>query len=323
MVLGKNIDYWNKSLTHPEQFLDDYYIFDDIIVNDQNLIDKIKQLRLLIITYCEMTEIDENETSKILDKIYNIIVSIENIQYTEFVAFWKNLDLSYSVFKYFKDPQESINILRDILKKYCKKRIELYNSLGYSNITVQALYDAGASRKKGMAGINKLEYLIKIKDVVHAEDWNSLKNANIAYFLPDSKDEKLFKEFCEKYHIQYEFGKTHQGKEPDMVLKVNQDFFIIEAKHINESGGAQNKQIVEAIDFIKNSESSNKIHYLSFMDGLYFYKFSQENITNNKINNQKIDKINNQKIDIEEALKNHENNFFVNTYGFKSLLNDL
>jgi hypothetical protein len=317
MGLRKNIYYWNESLTHPEQFLDDYYIFDDIIVNDQNLIEKIKQLRLLIITYCEMTEIDENVTSKILDKIYNIIVSIENIQYTEFVAFWKNLDLSYSVFKDFKNSPESINILRDILKKYCEKRFELYNSLGYSNITVQALYDAGASRKKGMAGINKLEDLIKsrFKDVVHAEDWNSLENANIAYFLPDSKDEKLFKEFCEIYKIQFEFGKTHQGKEPDMVLKVNQDFFIIEAKHINESGGAQDKQIVEVIDFIKNSESSNKIHYLSFMDGLYFNKFSQENITNNKINNQKRN--------IEEALENHENNFFVNTYGFKTLLNDL
>jgi len=317
MGLRKNIEYWNESLTHPEKFLDDYYIFDDIIVNDQNLIEKIKQLRFLIITYCKMTEIDENVTSKILDKIYNIIVSIENIQYTEFVAFWKNLDLSYSIFKDFKNSPESINILRDILEKYCEKRFELYNSLGYSNITVQALYDAGASRKKGMAGINKLEDLIKsrFEDVVHAEDWNSLEIANIAYFLPDSKDEKLFKEFCEIYKIQFEFGKTHQGKEPDMVLKVNQDFFIIEAKHINESGGAQDKQIVEVIDFIKNSESSNKIHYLSFMDGLYFNKFSQENITNNKINNQKRN--------IEEALKNNENNFFVNTYGFKILLNDL
>jgi len=317
MGLRRNIEYWNESLTHPEQLLDDYYIFDDIIVNDQNLIEKIKQLRLLIITYCKMTEIDENVTSKILDKIYNIIVSIENIQYTEFVAFWKNLDLSYSVFKDFKNSPEPTNILRDILKKYCEKRFELYNSLGYSNITVQALYDAGASRKKGMAGINKLEDLIKsrFKDVIHAEDWNSLENANIAYFLPDSKDEKLFKEFCGIYNIQFEFGKTHQGKEPDMVLKVNQDFFIIEAKHINESGGAQDKQIVEVIDFIKNSESSNKIHYLSFMDGLYFNKFSQENITNNKINNQKRN--------IEEILENHENNFFVNTYGFKSLLNDL
>jgi len=317
MGLRRNIEYWNESLTHPEQLLDDYYIFDDIIVNDQNLIEKIKQLRLLIITYCKMTEIDENVTSKILDKIYNIIVSIENIQYTEFVAFWKNLDLSYSVFKDFKNSPEPTNILRDILKKYCEKRFELYNSLGYSNITVQALYDAGASRKKGMAGINKLEDLIKsrFKDVIHAEDWNSLENANIAYFLPDSKDEKLFIEFCEIYKIQFEFGKTHQGKEPDMVLKVNQDFFIIEAKHINESGGAQDKQIVEVIDFIKNSESSNKIHYLSFMDGLYFNKFSQENITNNKINNQKRN--------IEEILENHENNFFVNTYGFKSLLNDL
>ena len=317
MGLRKNIEYWNESLTHPEKFLDDYYIFDDIIVNDQNLIEKIKQLRFLIITYCKMTEIDENVTSKILDKIYNILVSIENIQYTEFVAFWKNLDLSYSIFKDFKNSPESINILRDILEKYCEKRFELYNSLGYSNITVQALYDAGASRKKGMAGINKLEDLIKsrFEDVVHAEDWNSLEIANIAYFLPDSKDEKLFKEFCEIYKIQFEFGKTHQGKEPDMVLKVNQDFFIIEAKHINESGGAQDKQIVEVIDFIKNSESSNKIHYLSFMDGLYFNKFSQENITNNKINNQKRN--------IEEALKNNENNFFVNTYGFKILLNDL
>jgi len=317
VVLRENMYYWNVSLTHPEPLLDDYYIFDDIIVNDQNLIDKIKQLRLLIITYCEMAKIDEDVTSKILDKIYNIIISIENIQYTEFVAFWKSLDLTYSVFKDFKNSPKLINILKDILKRYCEKRIELYNSLGYSNITVQALYDAGASRKKGMAGINKLEDLVKsrFKDVVHAKDWNSLKNTKIAYFLPDSKDENLFKEFCKRYNIQFEFGKNHQGKEPDMVLKVNQDFFIIEAKHINESGGGQDKQIVEVIDIINNSESSNKIHYLSFLDGLYFNEFSHGDITNNKINNQKRD--------IEEALKNHENNFFVNTCGFRTLLNDL
>jgi len=136
----------------------------------------------------------------------------------------------------------------------------------------------------------------------------------VGYFLPDKGDKSLFTNFCKELKVKYKFGTEHQGKEPDIVLKINDHFFIIEAKHIKESGGAQDKQIVEIIEFIKYSETNRKIHYLSFVDGVYF---------NNFVWNDKDSKISRQRKDIEEYLKTNKNNFFVNTLGFITLLNDL
>jgi hypothetical protein len=314
MVLRDNLYYWEESLRNPEPIADDYYIYDEIIVLNENLIQKVARLRELIISYCVMKEMSENATSKILDEIYNIITSIDNIQYTEFVAFWKTLDISYSIFK--KLPNEK-HILKELLEKYCERRRKLYDQLGYSNVTVQALYDSGVSRKKGISGIEKLIDLVQktFGNIVRIKDLVSLINIPVGYFLPDGGDEKLFNAFCNKFNLQYKFGKDHQGKLPDMVLKVNEHFFIIEAKHIKETGGAQDKQINEIIEFIRYTENLKNIHYLAFMDGIYFNNFIWAKLSNTKINMQRRT--------IEKYLKENKNNFFVNTAGFKALLKDL
>ncbi|MGB9760275.1 MAG: hypothetical protein ACPLZG_10655, partial [Thermoproteota archaeon] len=306
MVLRDNIYYWNESLKHPEPVLDSYYIFDEIIVSDKNLIQKVERLRELIISYCVMIEKDKNAASKILDEIHSIIISTDKIQYTEFAAFWKVLDISYSVLKELTDQKF---ILEGLLQEYCKRRRKLYDELGYSNVTVQALYDSGASRKKGSSGIEKLVDLMQkiFSNMSHVKNLHILTTVPIGYFLPDKGDKNLFKEFCRKYNIRYEFGKAHQEKEPDIVLKVKDHFFIMEAKHIKESGGAQDKQIVEAIEFIKYSENSNNIHYLSFMDGVYFNNFIWIRNDSSKVSQQKAD--------IEKYLNENKSNFFVNTGG--------
>ncbi len=113
---------------------------------------------------------EKNSAEKILDEIYQILISMDKIQYTEFIAFWKVLDISYSAFK--KMPGQK-SVLKNILQFYCKKRRKLYDKLGYSNVTVQALYDMGTSRRKGVSSINKLLAMLKIifkEDVYHAKD---------------------------------------------------------------------------------------------------------------------------------------------------------
>lgn len=315
MVLKENIDYWKKSLGHPEPAADEYYIFDEIIVSDKRLIKNVERLRELIISYCVLIEKDEKAASKILDEIYRIIIFLDKIQYTEFIAFWKALDMSYSIFK--NIPNQKV-ILTELLKKYCERRRKLYDTLGYSNVTVQALYDSGTSRRKGASGIIKLVDLTgKIfGEVKHVKHMYDLERYKVAYFLPDKGDKGLFKEFCKKHNVKYQFGKDHQGKDPDIVLKVNGHFFIIEAKHIKEPGGAQNKQIVETIEFIKYSETSDIIHYVSFMDGVYFNYFIWASA-------EKSSKVNRQKSAIESHLRKNKNNFFVNTFGIKTLFEDL
>ena len=317
MVLKRNIEYWQISLKNPEPAADEYYIFDEVIIEDKELIQKIERLRELIISYCVMLNKDKKAAEKILDEIYELIISIDKIQYTEFIAFWKALDMSFSVFK--KLPNQKL-ILAELLEKYCLRRRQLYDKLGYSNVTVQALYDSGASRKKGTAGIIKVldltSKILGLKKDEHLKTIKEVETYNQGYFLPDKGDKRLFKLFCKRFNIAYQFGKDHQGKEPDIVLKIGNHFFIIEAKHIKESGGAQDKQIVETIEFIKYSENSKFIHYLSFMDGVYFNNFiwiPPENST----------KVNRQKEDIEKYLKDNPTNFFVNTAGLKEIFKDL
>lgn len=210
-----------------------------------------------------MIEKDKNSASKILDEIYEIIISMDKIQYTEFIAFWKVLDMSYSVFKKLPNQKYQKFILENLLQKYCEKRRKIYDKLGYSNVTVQALYDSGTSRKKGTSGIKKLVALIQktLGNIPRVKTVNELMTFPIAYFLPDKGDKYLFKEFCKKFGVQYKFGKDHQGKKPDMILKVKNRFFVIEAKHIKESGGAQDRQIGETIEFIRYSEEKGNIHY--------------------------------------------------------------
>ena len=247
MALKSNLEYWKYSLKHPEPIFEDYYIKDDLIVENKDLIEKVERLRELIISYCVIIEKNEETAQEILDEIYNIIVSVENINYSEFVSFWNAMDLSYSIFKKMDNKKE---VLKELLCEYCKRRRKIYDKLGYSNITVQALYDSGSSRKQGASGGDKLVDIVT--DIINATYTNNLsdfKNGDCCYFLPDGTDKKLFKEFIEKYSLNYEFGKNSQNKIPDMVLKIGDDIFVIEAKHIKESGGAQDKQIKEIIEF--------------------------------------------------------------------------
>ncbi len=312
-MLRQNLDYWEISLKNPEPIIDEYYTFDKLIVQNQNLIQKVERLRELITTYCVLLEIDRQALGKVLDEIYTITLH-ENIQYTEFIAFWKTLDLSYSSFGRLPEQDRKL-MLHKILEEYCEKRKKLYDDLGYSNIVVQALYDNGVSRKKGKAGTQKIANLILQKFMIAQKfgTIDELRDQILGYFLPD-KNKILFDEFIENYNIEYRFRQTYQGKLPDVVLKAKDHFFIIEAKHINETGGAQDKQIAELISFINQREPSQNIHYVAFLDGLYFNYF---------VNPPQESKVYQQKEAIENCLKRNQNNFFVNTAGFVNLLQDL
>jgi hypothetical protein len=325
--LRDNFYYWNESLKYKENIFDDSYFINQIIVNDEELISRVEKLRDLIVTYCVIKE-EQRDTEAVLQKIFNsilnLIESTEQIQYTEFVAFWKTLDISYSTFKDYSD-EEKKDILKSILELYCENRRKIYDRLGYTNTAIQALYDAGASRKKGKLGIRKIETLLQnilnISNTEHlkVENLKDFEGKKICYLLPDSNksDKEIFDDFIKRKNLDYRFGREHQNKYPDIVIKICEHYFIIEAKHIKESGGAQDKQIVEIIEFIKYSENIDNIHYVSFLDGIYFNKFISLKDKDNK------NKVLSQIRDIENALKYNKNNFFVNTYGLKLLIEDV
>jgi len=348
MALRDNIFYWKYSCNNPEDILDSFYIRSRTIITDEELIKAISKLRVYLSVCCLILQknlpLDKETKKKILDicliKIDELLETTKNIQYTEFVAFWKTLDISYSIFSSrflieFFGREYRKKVLYEIIEYYCKERKNLYDKEGYSNIVIQALYDDGTSKRQSNAGINKLESIIKkifptIQQVFRLTDLKTLK---YAYYIVDKNKEGVRnnKELCniirKELSIAYKFGDRYNYKVPDIIIKINNDIFIIEAKHIKELGGGQNKQILELIEFIKYGESNAKIHYVSFLDGLYFNFFAKiEKEIKKKSPDVKskrnITKLLKEYEDIKENLGKQKNNFFVNTAGFKQLMKD-
>lgn len=330
MTLKDNLEYWNISLNNRENYFEEYYITNEIIIDDTDLINKIHELRKTISNYCSLLnnqgELSKEDREKLIKKIYSLLESTENIEYSEFVAFWKALDISFSNYRKIKNKNKRLEILEHMIEEFCKNREKLYKKLGYSDVTIQTLYDAGSSRKKGKRGIKKLiDILNKISrneklQILEISKCEEFDEPNW-YFIPD-KNKELFKSFKSKFNIKYEFGRSRQNKLPDLIIKIGEIFFIIEAKHIKETGGAQSKQIRELIDFIRQKEENSNVHYVSYLDGTYFNKFID--ISKKKqMPSRKKNQILQQMKDIENSLKDFEQNFFVNSFGFEQLLRDL
>ena len=84
---------------------------------------------------------------------------------------------------------------------------------------------------------------------------------------------------------------------------------------MKEGGGAQSKQVVEVIDFIGFTEVQTDIHYVTFMDGIYFNRFNVTSQTKGK-----------KQTNVDSILKNlnkFKNNYFVNTAGLVEILKDI
>jgi hypothetical protein len=297
-MLKDGLFYWNYSLRNKDPFPDPYYINDVIIIDpkkDRRFLEKVNQLRDLITTYCCLIENKiEGSINEIVSKIKDILLNVNNINYTEFVAYWKALDTQYGTFKELPNQED---LLKKLLNNFCKRRRILYEKYGYTHTSIQALYDSGSSRSKGQ------KFKPKITDIV----------TSILKIEPIFIEKGNWRKLKKSLNLKYQFGNNHQNKIPDFYIRYKNHHIIGEAKHIHNTGGAQDKQISELIDFINQSEDDS-IHYLSFLDGLYMHRFSQKNLS---------DKLQQQKKDIEEALRIHPKNFFVNTEGFIKLLEDL
>lgn len=326
--MKNNIYYWEISLNNPEPVWEKIYMHNQVIVDDREYLQHVTRLRELIITYCTLFKTchcssggksDCQTLQRILVEIDKILMDakIKNIEYTEFVAFWKCLDLSFSIYRKEEEVQRRFSILQDVLKEYCESRRLLYDRLSYTHIVQQALYDANKASRQGNLGLKKIQFVLKeaigeqAATEVLSRDMSSFLEKELGQFVP--RDIVSFNELMQNLKARYPFGTRYQGKVPDLVVKFGKNAFVIEAKHIKESGGAQDKQISEIIDFIQQQEPvESPVHYVAFLDGTYFNLFA-------KGGGQKISK---QKSDIENALRQHPKNFFVNTEGLKQLFRD-
>lgn len=81
---------------------------------------------------------------------------------------------------------------------------------------------------------------------------------------------------------------------------------------MKENGGGQDKQTSEITGFIFRNPEFERLHYVTFMDGIYF----------NQIDSTATAKTLQQYTDIVSALVKYKTNYFVNSFAFKKIIED-
>lgn len=258
---------------------------------------------------------NNNEVSirQAVEKILEIVQS-KNINYSEFVSFWPVVDISYSLFLKMSFDEKR-KFMRDVIEKYIKLRHNLYSSYGYSPTTLQVGKDAKAHKESGNLGIRKVSQILDEAGYLKSNR-ETLKNfvhlGNKRYIESDKKGKKLFKNLIQYYKIKFLWSENKEQKMPDFLIKNAGSIFIAEHKHMKEEGGGQDKQINEIINFISYQEDNKDIHYLSFLDGIYFNLFTDKKRLNGG-------KILSQLKNIKYNLSQNKQNYFVNTAGFQKI----
>lgn len=287
-----NLNLFEECIIIWEPAIDEYYFtwIENLYIDNKNIIEKIWKLRNLI-TACGVNINKNMSFDYLLDDI--LLILEENVKYSEFVAFWKVLDISYSSFCILEINKKK-EVLRKFIFLFCKNRENKYIERGliYSNTTIQALYDNWSSRSKWELWKRKLLDFFKNKGIID-------------FFV----DEQKIKNEIYKNKIKFQFSNKYQWKLPDALFYKDNKTYILEAKHINEWWGAQDKQIHELIDFISYNEEW--VSYISFLDWTYFNKF--KNIKNSS------KKLLSQKSQILEKLEQNKNNYFLNTHWLEKL----
>ncbi|MEM5832356.1 MAG: hypothetical protein QXT38_03550 [Candidatus Aenigmatarchaeota archaeon] len=302
-MIKNNKEYWDISKNNPEPLIDEYYLIDKNLTTSQQI--SIKNLREILKDICEKNEFDNEDKLK---KLINYL-NEDGVQYTEFVAFMNAFDVSLSTFKKWS-LTEKIEALKTIVRSYYKRRYNLYyKTISSEDVLIpQVMIDRGASRWKSESGKEKIKKIMK-------EEYNASETSTIDEFLHTKVAFLDINHYEEQFHkLKKQLAlKKRFDKNPDLLIKVNEHILIVEAKHIKESGGAQDKSLLELCNFIAYEEENLSkefvIHYLAFLDGVYASHFFN-------LEHQYSERA-------LENLSNCPNNYFVNTEGFKQLIKDI
>lgn len=245
-------------------------------------------------------------SGKVIDQLFDELQSElgDYSNYSEFGAFVNACDSNIN------EVYVDSFLLRKITELYLEKRD--LNDIVPSE-WIQALIDKGTSRKKGQAGENKLISILGklgFKSVKKIKEFNKLNKC-----IAKCSNRGDFSNKGIKNNFGIKIGKNTQNKKLDLIIKVGNQIYFLEAKHLNTGGGGQDKQIKELIDVIKKKSDRN-YHFVAFLDGIH-----SNTLLNvpNLPKNSKTGKVYSQYKDILKYLRPNTNNYWVNTAGFRKL----
>ena len=313
-----NIELFKFSGAHPEPIIDPYYNRDKVVITPtieetNNLITKNSRLLELISVFGYFQEQgkgrDDEEMRNLISEIVEILVSTDGINLSPFSQFFMVYNSSHNSFTtYTKEAQREF--VYEMLQLYIKERHSMYLSHGYTSSILQVVCDNYSHKRNSKTTIVKICDMLAAHGFKHYEGLDLLGNARF-YLLPDKGDKKLFLQFKKQHKVVMESAQNEQNKLPDMLFNLNGEYYIVEMKSMKGSGGGQDKQLTEVINFIRYAEADPKIHYVTYLDGEYS-NLLHSGTTQPKIRCQYDDAMN--------CLKTHPGNYFLNTAGFEKFL---
>jgi len=299
--IKNNLHYFEISKSNPEKLLDDFYVFDQKNPDLDKYIQNTKEIKNILTTIRTMESKKENPViiDKYFSELQKIIGKYSNC--SEFGCFVNACD------NIINGMENETDVLKQISERYFQKRILNEN---VPEEWIQALLDNNSSRKKGKCGENKLIYILASSGIKEVGGWEDFLSAN-SCVLRFSKKINLK---SVRKNLKAKIKTKKQNKTLDLIIKIKEDIFICEAKHLNTSGGGQDKQIAELIEIIGLKERQG-IYYIAFLDGKYSNVLLGGDILG--------DKINKQRQEIIQCLNKNTNNYWLNTAGFEALIKDL
>jgi len=296
-----NLYYYKISKSHQEKLLDDFYVFEEKHPDLNKYIKNTVEIKNILITIRTLQI--KKEKARVINK-YFLELSKNIGKYSncfEFACFVNACD------NILEGAKNEIKLLKKITEKYFAKRV--LNEIAPEEWR-QAILDANSSRKKGKCGENKLIHILKKQGFNEVFGWDD-------FFSTDYCVVRFSKKFSLKNvrkNLKVKIKTKKQNKTLDLIIKAKDIILLCEAKHLNTSGGEQDKQISELIEILNLSEN-NGVSYISFLDGKYSNILLGGNGQGGKINTQRKE--------IERFLNNHPANFWLNTAGFERLVSDL
>lgn len=318
-----NLNYFKIATEHKEKMIDENYhkIVDrrviPLTIDEQNLLTESnnKVIRFIdtiqTMIYDMKYSIDDDEIVKIILLIIEEL-NTKGMNYSAFCQYFNVHNMNYSIFQTLK-LDEKVEVIKFIIIYYISNRHQMYKSQGYSNIVLQVMSDNYSHKRKGTYGANKIADILKLNGLIDLTKMQSHDfNQESYYLLSDKNGKSLFKKFAEQYGIKLSGEGRETEKYPDALVKIGNDFFIIEQKNMKENGGGQDKQASEITNFIDRFPEFTTLHYVTYVDGIYF----------NQLDKNATAKTLQQYTDIISVLSKYRTNYFVNSFAFNLLISN-
>ncbi|PKL47638.1 MAG: hypothetical protein CVV39_05430 [Planctomycetes bacterium HGW-Planctomycetes-1] len=310
-----NLNYFKYSRDNPEPPLDEYYVFAELDPKLEVFAEKTKKIKEVLTAI--KVAFDNNQPQDSIERLFKILQGTiqQNSNRSEFLCFANACDTVLDVLK----DEENSWLLKEITKLYLEKR-------NIVDITpkewVQALCDSQASKKKGKAGEKKLINLCRKSDCPLVAKWEHFKQYKqaVAKFSKSKINLNIIRD-----NLGVRFEARNQEKLPDLLIKKDDKWIIVEAKHQTVGGGTQNHKITELTDLLSMSQTDSSVKFVAFLDGNYsnfLLKLADKQIEKKEPITED-NKYAAQQRDIVRLLHQNHNNYWLNTAGFIKFIDEI